>query len=76
MRIEGAIMGSLTFVDAVKSSDGEQFFINDTDNSITTGNVTGPLTEAEFREEFTRRGLSAPEIEERVTTARRPKSRP
>jgi hypothetical protein len=60
-------------VHAARGADGEHFFINDAERPFQGGSAFMPLTEVEFREEFRRRGLSEPEIDEQVTAARKPK---
>jgi hypothetical protein len=64
--------GTWTFVHAVRTATGEQFFIVDADNSNREGRWIGPTTEVQFREELTQRGKSQQEVEDLVVLARKP----
>lgn len=64
--------GTWTFVHAVRTAIGEQFFIVDADNSNHEGRWIGPIPEVQFREEMTQRGKSPQEVEDLVMLAWKP----
>ena len=70
IRFEVTIMPVVTFVQNATDAHAEQFFIDNTDVGNHHGHFTWSLTEVQFRDTFKSRGVSAQEIEDRVTAAR------